>query len=142
MRQRSAYDEEVRDFAPPSAANQSLTCDLLVAGGGLSGLSAAEAALRRGLDVVVIEKGVFGKDAASGLNAGQFLTGWAKPVDVMVTELTQQELRRGTTRRGDVPSGGCGRSCAARSRAAFASPKSIAATTCVPPCSMGRSRPR
>src|SRR5262245_31849224 len=96
MRQRSAYDEEVRDFAPPSAANQSLTCDLLVAGGGLSGLSAAEAALRRGLDVVVIEKGVFGKDAASGLNAGQFLTGWAKPVDVMVTELTQQELRRGT----------------------------------------------
>src|SRR4029453_13390108 len=96
MRQRSAYDEEVRDFAPPSAANQSLTCDLLIAGGGLSGLSAAEAALRRGLDVVVIEKGVFGKDAASGLNAGQFLTGWAKPVDVMLAELTQQELRRGT----------------------------------------------
>jgi gamma-glutamylputrescine oxidase len=96
MRQRSAYDEEVRDFAPPSAANQSLTCDLLVAGGGLSGLSAAEAALRRGLDVVVIEKGVFGKDAASGLNAGQFLTGWAKPVDVMLAELTQQELRGGT----------------------------------------------
>ena len=53
MRQRSAYDEEVHDFAPPSAANQTLTCDLLVAGGGLSGLSAAEAALRRGLNVVV-----------------------------------------------------------------------------------------
>ena len=96
MRQRSAYDEEVHDFAPPSAANQSLTCDLLVAGGGLSGLSAAEAALRCGLNVVVIEKGVFGKDAASGLNAGQFLTGWAKSVDVMLAELTQQELRRGT----------------------------------------------
>ncbi|HEY6992519.1 MAG TPA: FAD-dependent oxidoreductase [Xanthobacteraceae bacterium] len=93
MRQSSAYDEEVRDFSPPSAANRSLTCDLLVAGGGLSGLSAAEAALRRGLDVVVIEKGVFGKDAASGLNAGQFLTGWAKPVDIMLAELTQQELR-------------------------------------------------
>jgi gamma-glutamylputrescine oxidase len=96
MRQRSAYDEEVRDFAPPSAANRNLTCDLLVAGGGLSGLSAAEAALRRGLDVIVIEKGVFGKDAASGLNAGQFLTGWAKPIDVMLTDLTQQELRGGT----------------------------------------------
>jgi gamma-glutamylputrescine oxidase len=95
MRQRSAYDEEVGDFAPPSAANRSLTCDLLVAGGGLSGLSAAEAALRRGLDVIVIEKGVFGKDAASGLNAGQFLTGWAKPIDVMVTELAHQELRDG-----------------------------------------------
>ena len=75
--------------------NERLTCDLLIAGGGLSGLSAAEAALRRGLDVIVIEKGAFGKDAASGLNAGQFLTGWAKPVDVMLAELAQQELRRG-----------------------------------------------
>lgn len=97
MRQSSAYDEEVRDFSPPSAANQSLTCDLLVAGGGLSGLSAAEAAIARGLDVVVIEKGVFGKDAASGLNAGQFLTGWVKPVDVMLAELLQQEMRAGRT---------------------------------------------
>ena len=97
MRQRSAYDEEVRDFSPPSAANQNLTCDLLVAGGGLSGLSAAEAAIRRGLDVVVIEKGAYGKDAASGLNAGQFLTGWAKSVDVMLAELAQQELRGGAT---------------------------------------------
>ena len=95
MRYSSAYDEEVRDFSPPTAANESLTCDLLVAGGGLSGLSAAEAAIRRGLDVVVIEKGVFGKEAASGLNAGQFLTGWAKSVEVMLAELTQQELRSG-----------------------------------------------
>jgi gamma-glutamylputrescine oxidase len=93
--QKTAYDDEVRDFSPPSCANESLSCQLLVAGGGLSGLSAAEAAVRRGLDVVVIEKGAFGKDGASGLNAGQFLTGWAKPVDVMLTELTQQELRRG-----------------------------------------------
>jgi gamma-glutamylputrescine oxidase len=95
MRQSSAYDEEVRDFSPPSAANQNLTCDLVIAGGGLSGLSAAEAASRRGLDVVVIEKGVYGKDAASGLNAGQFLTGWAKSIEVMLGELAQQELRGG-----------------------------------------------
>src|ERR1700751_6373966 len=95
MRQGSAYDEEVRDFSPPSAANQNLACDLVVAGGGLSGLSAAEAASRRGLDVVVIEKGVYGKDAASGLNAGQFLTGWAKPIDVMLAELAQADLRAG-----------------------------------------------
>ena len=95
MRQSSAYDEEGGEFSPPTATNERLTCDLLIAGGGLSGLSAAEAALRRGLDVVVIEKGAFGKDGASGLNAGQFLTGWAKPVDVMLAELAQQELRRG-----------------------------------------------
>ena len=95
MRQTAAYDEEVGDFSAPSATNETLTCDLLVAGGGLSGLSAADSAIRRGLNVVVIEKGVYGQDAASGLNAGQFLTGWAKPVDVMVVELAQQDMQRG-----------------------------------------------
>jgi hypothetical protein len=43
----------------------------------------------------VIEKGVYGKEAASGLNAGQFLTGWAKPVDTMIAELAQQDMQRG-----------------------------------------------
>lgn len=95
MQQVSAYAEEVGDPPFPSCANENPNCQLLIAGGGLSGLSAAEAATRRGLDVIVIEKGVFGKDGASGLNAGQFLTGWAKSVDVMLTELTQQELRTG-----------------------------------------------
>jgi gamma-glutamylputrescine oxidase len=67
---------------------------LLVVGGGLSGLSAAEAAVARGIDVIVIERGVFGSEAASGLNAGQFLTGWAKPVQTMLAELTLQEQGR------------------------------------------------
>ena len=91
----SAHDEDVRAFSPPSGAAESLTCQLLIAGGGLSGLSAAEAAVRQGLDVIVIEKGVFGKESASGLNAGQFLTGWVKPVDTMLSELTRQEQERG-----------------------------------------------
>src|SRR6516165_1200124 len=91
----TAYDEDVRAFSPPSAAAQSLACQLLIAGGGLSGLSAAEAAMRRGLDVIVIEKGEFGKEAASGLNAGQFLTGWVKPVHTMIAELARQEQERG-----------------------------------------------
>ena len=62
---QSEPNDDVVPFSPPTSANLSLTCQLLVVGGGLSGLSAAEAALRRGLDVVVIEKGVFGKEAAS-----------------------------------------------------------------------------
>jgi gamma-glutamylputrescine oxidase len=95
MRQGLAYDEEVRDFSAPSATNENLNCDLLVAGGGLSGLSAADAAIRRGLNVVVIEKGVYAKEAASGLSAGQFLTGWGKPADVMIAELAQQDMQRG-----------------------------------------------
>src|SRR5262245_21640985 len=88
-------DQDRVQFAPPSCPNQSLTCQLLVVGGGLSGLSAAEAAMRRGVDVVVIEKSAFGAEAASALNAGQFLTGWAKPVDAMLHELTLQEQERG-----------------------------------------------
>jgi glycine/D-amino acid oxidase-like deaminating enzyme len=95
MGQRVGYDEEVREFSPPSCANANLTCQFLVVGGGFSGLSAAEAAVARGLDVIVIEKGAFGREAASGLNAGQFLTGWAKPVGIMLTELARQEQERG-----------------------------------------------
>ncbi len=97
MRQRVGYDEEVRAFSPPSCANANLTCQFLVVGGGLSGLSAAEAAAARGLDVIVIEKGDFGREGASGLNAGQFLTGWAKPIGTMLAELTRQEQDRGLT---------------------------------------------
>src|SRR5262249_13471983 len=77
------------------ATNENLTCDLLVAGGGLSGLSAADAAIRRGLNVVVVEKGIYGKEAASGLSAGQFLTGWAKSIEVMIAELAQQDMQKG-----------------------------------------------
>ena len=95
MPQRVGYDNEVRAFSPPSCPNANLTCQFLVVGGGLSGLNAAEAAVARGLDVIVIEKGIFGREGASGLNAGQFLTGWAKPIDIMLTELTRQEQDRG-----------------------------------------------
>src|ERR1700720_1029997 len=112
MRQSLAYDEDVGDFSPPAATNENLTCDFLVAGGGLSGLSAADAAIRRGLNVVVIEKGVYGKEAASGLSAGQFLTGWAKSIDVMIAELAQQDMEKGVygvqaqRRRGHGGGGG------------------------------------
>ena len=89
------HADDVRAFSPPSSAAENMTCQLLIAGGGLSGLSAAEAAMQQGLDVIVIEKSVFGQRAASGLNAGQFLTGWAKPVPTMLAELAEQGRERG-----------------------------------------------
>jgi glycine/D-amino acid oxidase-like deaminating enzyme len=95
MTQHQVVDDELR-FRPPSCAQQRLSCQLLVVGGGLSGLSAAEAAMRRGVEVVLIEKSVFGQEAASALNAGQFLTGWAKSVDLMLDELAAQEQELGT----------------------------------------------
>jgi gamma-glutamylputrescine oxidase len=94
MRPLVGYEDEAQGFTPPSCPNAQLSCQLLVVGGGLSGLSAAEAASARGVDVIVIEKGAFGREAASGLNAGQFLTGWAKPVATMLAELTLQEQGR------------------------------------------------
>jgi gamma-glutamylputrescine oxidase len=98
MESATAYAGEGRAFSPPSCAGENLTCQFLVAGGGLSGLSAAEAAMQSGLNVIVVEKGAFGKVAASGLNAGQFLTGWAKSVDVMLAELARQERDHGLTK--------------------------------------------
>ena len=50
MMQRPADHDEVR-FAPLIGANQSLSCQLLVVGGGLFGLSAAQAAVLRDIDV-------------------------------------------------------------------------------------------
>ena len=116
MIQRQPDDDEVR-FTPPTCANQSLSCQLLVVGGGLSGLSATEAAMRRGVDVILIEKSAFGQEAASALNAGQFLTGWAKPVDVMLEELTAQEQERGAAgTNSTIPGGGEGESPSAPQR--------------------------
>jgi gamma-glutamylputrescine oxidase len=98
MAQAQPEDEEVQ-FTPPTCGEESLSCQLLVVGAGLSGLSAAEAAMRLGVDVVLIERGAFGQEAASALNAGQFLTGWAKSVDVMLDELTAQEQEKGAKGR-------------------------------------------
>src|SRR6266446_1754570 len=110
MRQSLAYDEDVGEFSPPSATNENLTCDFLVAGGGLSGLSAADAAIRRGLNVVVIEKGVYGKEAVMAC------------------------------KRIGRRSAGCGRSCAAPSRDASSLKSLIATTTSALRCNMGRAR--
>ena len=57
-------------------------------------------------DVILIERGAFGQEAASALNAGQFLTVWAKPVDAMLDEhdaaprgrLGRAEARKATSR--------------------------------------------
>src|SRR5262249_19859178 len=95
MRQVSAYDEEVGDFSPPSAANENLTCDLLVAGGRLSALGPADAAIRRGLNLVVIEQCLYGQEAAHGVSVGPFLTRWDKSVDVMIAEVAQQDMEKG-----------------------------------------------
>ena len=57
-------------YCPP--LNKDIRCDVLIVGGGFSGVSAAAEFLRKGLKVVLIEKNILG-GSSSGRSAG-FLT--------------------------------------------------------------------
>lgn len=57
-------------YCPP--LTKAIKCDVLIVGGGFSGISAAAVFLRKGLSVVVIEKNIIG-GSSSGRSAG-FLT--------------------------------------------------------------------
>jgi glycine/D-amino acid oxidase-like deaminating enzyme len=57
-------------YCPP--LTKAIKCDVLIVGGGFSGVSAASEFLRKGLSVVLIEKNIIG-GSSSGRSAG-FLT--------------------------------------------------------------------
>ena len=57
-------------YCPP--LTKAIKCDVLIVGGGFSGVSAAAEFLRKGLSVVLIEKNIIG-GSSSGRSAG-FLT--------------------------------------------------------------------
>lgn len=57
-------------YCPP--LSKSIKCDVLIVGGGLSGISAAAEFLNKGLSVVMIEKNIVG-GSSTGKSAG-FLT--------------------------------------------------------------------
>ena len=57
-------------YCPP--LTKDIKCDVLIVGGGFSGISAAAEFLRKGLSVVLIEKNIVG-GSSSGRSAG-FLT--------------------------------------------------------------------
>ena len=57
-------------YCPP--LTKDIKCDVLIVGGGFSGISAAAEFLRKGLSVVLIEKNIIG-GSSSGRSAG-FLT--------------------------------------------------------------------
>jgi gamma-glutamylputrescine oxidase len=62
----------VKQFKHCPPLNKSIKCDVLIVGGGFSGVSAAAEFLRRGLNVVLIDKNIVGGSSA-GRSAG-FLT--------------------------------------------------------------------
>ncbi|MBV2143110.1 FAD-binding oxidoreductase [Falsochrobactrum sp. TDYN1] len=79
----SWYEASVSDRPQYPELDGSRQADVIVIGGGYTGLSAAYHLARQGADVVLIEAARFG-DGASGRNGGQFGTGqrtWAEDLE-------------------------------------------------------------
>ncbi len=80
---RSWYEDTVGERPTYPALDGDRICDVVIIGGGFTGLSAAAHLVRTGTDVVLIEACRFG-DGASGRNGGQLGTGqraWAEELE-------------------------------------------------------------
>ena len=82
----SWYEASVGDRPTYPALDGSQTCDVVVIGGGFTGLSAAYHLAIKGVSVVLIEQYRFG-DGASGRNGGQFGTGQRAWVEEMEADV-------------------------------------------------------
>ena len=80
---RSWYEDTCGERPSYPRLDGSATCDVLVIGGGFTGLSAAHRLAEKGLSVILLEQARIG-DGASGRNGGQFGTGqraWAEELE-------------------------------------------------------------
>src|SRR5690606_25680612 len=80
---RSWYEDSAGSRPAYPALDGDRNCDVVIVGGGFTGLSTAAHLAKAGTDVVLIEAHRFG-DGASGRNGGQFGTGqraWAEEME-------------------------------------------------------------
>jgi gamma-glutamylputrescine oxidase len=82
----SWYEASVGERPSYPALDGSKTCDVVIIGGGFTGLSAAYHLAIKGVSVVLIEQFRFG-DGASGRNGGQFGTGQRAWVEEMEADV-------------------------------------------------------
>lgn len=75
--ERSYYVATSNAFAPAPKLEGELAADVVVIGGGYTGMHAALNAAERGFSVVLLEAGKIGW-GASGRNGGQMIPGWRK----------------------------------------------------------------
>jgi gamma-glutamylputrescine oxidase len=82
----SWYESSLNERPRYPTLDGSLTCDVLIIGGGFTGLSAAAHLAKAGVSVVLLEQHRFG-DGASGRNGGQLGTGQRGWVEEFEAEL-------------------------------------------------------
>ena len=75
--ERSYYVATATPFAPAPRLEGEAAADVIIVGGGFTGLHAALSAAELGLSVVLLEAGRIGW-GASGRNGGQLIPGWRK----------------------------------------------------------------
>ena len=83
---RSWYEDTVGERPTYPALDNSATSDVVIVGGGFTGLSAAVHLAKAGVDVVLVEAHRFG-DGASGRNGGQLGTGQRAGAEELEREL-------------------------------------------------------
>lgn len=80
---RSYYVATANPFAPAPKLQDDTSADVVIIGGGYTGLHAALNARARGLSVILLEAGRIGW-GASGRNGGQMIPGWRKGANELV----------------------------------------------------------
>ena len=86
------YDDTVySEFKGKHELKNNCTCDVLIVGGGLAGLSLLYNLKKNNVDAVLIEEKQIGS-GASGRNGGFCLSGWAQDYEVLMKCLSKEEV--------------------------------------------------
>jgi gamma-glutamylputrescine oxidase len=90
--ERSYYVATANPFAPAPRLAGDLRTDVVVIGGGYTGLHAALNAAERGFSVVLLEAGRIGW-GASGRNGGQMISGWRKGATELIAKFGAERAK-------------------------------------------------
>lgn len=90
--ERSYYVATANPFASAPPLEGETRADVVVIGGGYTGLHAALNAVERGYSVVLLEAGRIGW-GASGRNGGQMIPGWRKGASDLIARYGRQRAR-------------------------------------------------
>lgn len=90
--ERSYYAATANPFAPAPKLEGEAQADVVVIGGGYTGLHAALNAAERGFSVILLEAGRIGW-GASGRNGGQMIPGWRKSAGELIARYGESKAR-------------------------------------------------